>query len=284
MDNDQFAPGRSRKLLIAGIGIYVALLPYAIFIFNSLVEVLNLGLARSLPVVVILLLGLVYFRICKNQGRGFHVRSFLVPVSLILAATILIERNPVKYAHIPEYMLLTYLLSLALFGQSQNRTVYYLLPVYGTLLGVVDEIHQGIYPGRYFGWRDMVVNAAGSSIGVLALGVFNPPEPGKPMSLAILGQQYRGVTAMLGVSLLTGALSVVYLLEVADNGDPSIYPQWLLLFNCGVAMAGVFGLVPLVRRLGKTVELEVLLFWPLCILVLIHLLVTIVVVLNLPFQ
>ncbi|SVB08975.1 uncharacterized protein METZ01_LOCUS161829, partial [marine metagenome] len=38
--------------------------------------------------------------------------------------------------------------------------------VLSSISEVVDEMQQGLYPDRYYGWKDMVINSSGVLLGV----------------------------------------------------------------------------------------------------------------------
>ena len=41
---------------------------------------------------------------------------------------------------------------------------------------VVDEMQQGLYPDRYYGWKDMVINSSGVLLGVVLINAMTAPS------------------------------------------------------------------------------------------------------------
>ena len=47
--------------------------------------------------------------------------------------------------------------------------------VLSSISEVVDEMQQGLYPDRYYGWKDMVINSSGVLLGVFLINVMTAP-------------------------------------------------------------------------------------------------------------
>ena len=85
---------------------------------------------------------------------------------IIWSAVTLFEENSSKYIHIPEYMVLSILVYVALSVDYSGSGILLLTFVLSSILGFVDEMQQGLYPDRYYGWKDMVINSSGVLLGV----------------------------------------------------------------------------------------------------------------------
>ena len=164
---------RVRFLLWLIIAIYVLSLPYAIVLFRILENLLTLAVVKILPIILLLISCLVYVRYCRERKKGYHIVEFVGPSAALLIGVFVLESNPIKYIHIPEYALLTWLIYLAINRENGSLVMIVASAIYASALGVFDEIHHGINPERYFGWKDMVINSVGSAIGALGLAVLN---------------------------------------------------------------------------------------------------------------
>ena len=195
-----------------------------------------------------------------------------------------LERNPIKHVHIPLYAVLAGLIYFALRRGDKRFLVLIASFIYAAILGVFDEIHHGIHPERYFGWKDMVINAAGAGIGALLIGTFLNIKPQKSFNLQGVEKTFWVQLAMMFLGALITILSVVTLFDVVQNGFKAAYPTSLFITNivaiilC-LAVAG-FSLPKLKTRL----ENELLLFFPALILISIQMLICVGYVQNIAFQ
>jgi len=74
-----------------------------------------------------------------------------------------------RFLHAAEYLVLAALIARALVGRGDLRLVL-LAMAFGlsALYALSDEIHQLFVPGRAFEWRDLSLDFAGSTLGVIA--------------------------------------------------------------------------------------------------------------------
>lgn len=221
-------------LLIAA---YVLFLPSAILVFNWFIDQFSLAVARWIPVMVVAALVAVYTGFRVRRGNRFYLWRFLIPCLLIVLSVVLLQPNPIKYIHLPEYALLAIMLWLALRPTDAQSSYAVLLSVFACVvfLGVFDELHQGIHPERYYGWKDMVVNAAGGLIGVLLIKTFLTAEP-KPLTLKV-----SVLIVFTQANTLVLLASLFYLIMVQEAGSfIGVYPLWLLAANVASLVFGLF--------------------------------------------
>ncbi|MEW6651760.1 MAG: VanZ family protein, partial [Chloroflexota bacterium] len=76
---------------------------------------------------------------------------------------------PNKHVHIPEYVLMVWLLFTVLSRDYVSKDIFVLIFICTTALGVVDELEQGIHPSRFYGLSDMIVNSASGLIGIFTI-------------------------------------------------------------------------------------------------------------------
>jgi hypothetical protein len=139
--------------------------------------------------------------------------------------------NPNKHIHIPEYVLMAWLLFAVLSKDYKRKGIFILIFFYATLLGVVDELEQGINPARFYGLSDMTVNSASALIGVFTIMGLKKAIAEDWAWTAHL-KEYK---ALIGLGLL-GFIGIVitctYLFRVQASGKFwGVYPEWLLTWN-----------------------------------------------------
>jgi hypothetical protein len=91
----------------------------------------------------------------------------LLGLGLAAAATWrLLASSPIALVHLPEYSLLALLAGRA-FGRGGGAALGG--GSAAAAVGLLDEVVQGVTPGRVFDWWDVALNAAASALGALAL-------------------------------------------------------------------------------------------------------------------
>ncbi len=222
-----------QTILLIGIATYVLALPYAIIAFNIVLQMFSLGVAKQLPVMVFACLAVAYGVVCWRRKQGFYLLSFIIPSLVVVAGVVLLESNPIKYSHIPEYMLLAVLIYAANSHGKNTATLYLGCFLSTVLLGIFDEVHHGIHPERYYGWKDMVINAAGGFIGLLLVAQVRPvPVTGFWQSVCGIVKKQGYAVALLMLALLILAFSCAGLFQVQSNGAfLAVYSKKLLLLN-----------------------------------------------------
>ena len=121
-----------------------------------------------IPFKIFLFLFLIKDVYIRLSNRNFSVKRFfpLFTLSVIIwTAVTLFEENSNKYIHIPEYMVLSILVYVALSIYYSGNVILLLTFVLSSISEVVDEMQQGLYPDRYYGWKDMVINSSGVLLG-----------------------------------------------------------------------------------------------------------------------
>ncbi len=290
---------RYRIILWVTVMLYTASLPYVILVFQAITRHFSAKTAGNVPLFIIILLAVVYIIACikmKKVARGIIILAIsAVIVSIIMT----VEANPNKYIHIPEYVLMAWLLYQALAIDYKGRGILLLVFLCAAMLGVVDELLQGIHPQRTYGWKDMIINAASSLIGILTLMGAKYRIEGDWAWIDHL-KDYQAVLGAILFGGLTAVLTGIYLLEVQVRGSfHKVYPSWLLAGNglfLASAAAAIFFFWRHRQESGKLMpELEsgtrnnrtTALLWvmsPLAILISINLLVMWVAVAGFEFR
>jgi len=207
-------------------------LPYAVHVFNFLRNVLTLNVVKTLPLIFLLLASLIYVRTCRLQKTGFRVWSFVAPTFILLCAVVALESNPIKYAHIPQFVALVFLLFIALNRSGLGFSMVAPAVFYAAAIGLLDEVHHGLHPERYFGWRDMIINACGAIIGGLVIHTFYI-RPNGLLSLPKFSIEFTLPSQWFAiVTWVLVFVSIVELLNATNSNQLStVYPFALVVLN-----------------------------------------------------
>jgi hypothetical protein len=222
---------KSRAFLWVLIALYIFLLPDARLVYDAIVGFFGQGIAGKVPLVTVSAFGLAYGVAVGLTCKNLKYLLYLVPCGAISWLIMALVDNPNKHIHIPEYVLMAWLLYAVLSKDIQGGGLYVLVFAFASLLGVVDELEQGIHPDRFYGWSDMLVNSASALIGVftlLGLKMRAIVTPGLSLS-------WREIRIPFGVCLfgLVGAgiqCSMLFRVQAAGSFQ-GIYPLWLLVWN-----------------------------------------------------
>lgn len=233
------------------IALYTLILPDAILVYRKIVDLFGQATAGKVPFVTALVLGGLYVLIVFQQKKDWRNLLYLIPCGLIAFAIFSLEPNPNKYIHIPEYMLMAWLLYWVLSKDIKGKQVIFLILLYASLLGITDELQQGVHPDRFYGASDMLVNASSALIGVFTI-----------LGLTRQGKFHWGwlkelkrmkwLIWLAGVGLILAGLMCFHLFRVqADDEFWGIYPTWLWVGNVVFFLMTFFGLVCYLVLLNK---------------------------------
>ena len=235
----------SRLILWIAIAIYTFLLPEVIVLYRAIVDRFGKETAGRVPVVLVLVVGVAYAAAIVLSRRRLENVLFLLPAGMIALMIIGLEPNPNKHIHIPEYVLAAWLLYAVLSKDYQGSGLLRLVFVCGALLGVVDELEQGIHPKRFYGWSDMLVNSASVLIGIFTIMGLKGQTAGGWAWTARL-RQFRWPVALGLFGMIGITITCVYLFRVqARETVTGVYPAWLvawnLLYLLSAPFIGAFG-------------------------------------------
>lgn len=273
-----------RIVLWALVTVYTLLLPHANTIYRVIETHFSSRIAGKVPLAIILIFGLVYMVSIIKMQKGLKSWLFLLPCTFIVYVFLRLEPNPNKHIHIPEYIVMAWLLFEALSLDYKGQGIFYLVLICSGMLGVMDELMQGILPGRYYGWHDMVINLAAAVVGIFSLAGLKTLPSGEWTWI----RNFRPLTKMLVINLggAVGAVfTCVYLFEVkATLTFWGTYPSWLLLWNGLFIVAGLIVICYSAlsgeparstnhrdsNRIDRTVTARLWTFCPLVILIAMH--------------
>ena len=213
------------------VAIYTFTLPYVIIAYQTIESHFSSEITGKVPLIITLLFGTVYtflgFRLKKNMkflGR-------LVPCGIIVFTLISLESNPNKQIHIPEYILMSWLVYQALALDYKGKGILILVFLLTSTLGVVDELLQGIHPDRFYGWWDMVINSASAWMGVILLAGLRDRQDGSwDWARGLKKQKVFMGFGLLGI--LGAVLTCIYFFKVKETAAFwTAYPIWLSGWN-----------------------------------------------------
>jgi hypothetical protein len=213
------------------VAVYTFMLPDAIIIYRNIVGFFGQDAAGKVPLMTVIAAAIAYGIAILILHRNWKNLLYLIPCALIAYLIMTQVSNPNKHIHIPEYVLMTWLLYAALSKDYKGKGIFILIFIYASLLGVVDEIEQGINPARFYGLSDMMVNCASALIGVFTLIGLKKVTLGNWAWTKWL-KKFKGLL-WLGLFGLTGAvITCATLFQVQAKGDFwSVYPIWLFTWN-----------------------------------------------------
>ncbi|NQT11043.1 MAG: VanZ family protein [Desulfobacteraceae bacterium] len=284
--------GKLRIVLWLSIAIYTFSLPYVIIIYDIISSKWSPATAGIVPRIIIISAGAAYLFYSAKTHLSLRRIFFLIPCIIIAFFIVFLEPNPNKHIHIPEYVLMAWLLFEAIRIDYSGAGIFVLVFLASSLLGVFDEVMQGIHTTRQYGWPDMLNNTFSSLIGVLSLmGLRKNCGPGIDWIYQL--KKMGGSLLIILFGLLNTGLSCLKLFKIKNHYDLwNFYPDWLIALNTLFMIMAFVVLCQLyrhamqcrdeVQRPVKTAFLWVSL--PLAILVLINSVIIYGWVSDVPFQ
>ena len=221
----------TRVILWLLIAIYTFFLPDARLAYDAIVNSFGQSIAGRVPIVLVSLVGLAYALAVYFRHRSLKNLIYLIPCAVIAYLIMHLVANPNKHIHIPEYVLMAWLLFAVLSKDYKSRDIFILIFICTSALGVVDELEQGIHPARFYGLSDMMVNSASGLIGVFTIMGLMKTHPADWDWTSYL----KEIKGLWGLSLagMAGVVAMCsYLFRVQASGVfRGIYPDWLLAWN-----------------------------------------------------
>lgn len=261
----------------------VATLPYAILPLNWLLNHLSVASTRTVIAgAVVITLLLLLFVLGRRAGYSSLISTIWIPIAACLSV-VWVESNTIKYSHIPQYFLLCVLIFLAVKNQTETSSSIALAFLCSVLFGIFDEVHQGIHPARYFGWRDMWINSCGALIGAWTIWHFTrmpafPRDDGTHVSHPRSKLPLR----LFFVLVLTLVLSIKPLFYAAGVGHLGNFPLWWSVGMTFLAMLGLMCILWNQRKIPFFARSWF--YWPGIILSLILLTIGLAAAAKLPFR
>lgn len=223
--------GKLRIVLWLSVAVYAFSLPYVIIIYDIISSRWSPAFAAAVPRIIIISAGTAYLFYCAKTHLSLRRIAFLISCVIIAFLIICLEPNPNKHIHIPEYTLMAWLLFEAIRIDYSGAGIFVLVFVGSSLLGVFDEVMQGIHAIRYYGWQDMLNNTCSSLIGVLSLMGLRENH-GVGIDWIYQFKKIGGSFLVILFGLLKVTISCVVLFKIKNHHDLwNFYPDWLIAMN-----------------------------------------------------
>ena len=247
---------RIKILLWLLIAIYTYFLPEARRVYDAIVAAFGQDVAGKVPLVSVILVGLGYAYAVIRKTRDLRNLLFMIPCGVISFLIMIWVENPNKHIHIPEYVLMAWLLYAVLSRDYPSRDLFVLIFLCASMLGVVDELEQGLHPSRFYGWIDMVVNSGSALIGVFTIMGLMKLKPADWRWRQQL-KKFKAVLAAIFFGLAGAVIMCVFLFQVqASETFWGVYPAWLLGWNAAFLVVTLVLGVFLIRRHSHTRKKE----------------------------
>jgi len=223
--------GKLRIVLWLSVAVYAFSLPYVIIVYDIISSGWSPAFAGAVPRIIIISAGAAYLFYCAKTHLSLSRIAFLISCVIVAFLIIYLEPNPNKHIHIPEYTLMTWLLFEAIRIDYSGTGIFVLVFFGSSLLGVFDEVMQGIHATRYYGWQDMLNNTCSSLIGVLSLMGLRENH-GVEIDWIYQFKKMSGSFLIILFGLLNVAINCVMLFKIKNHHDLwNFYPGWLIALN-----------------------------------------------------
>lgn len=224
-------------LLWVVIALYVFMIPDAILVYRYIEANFGIVFAGRIPVVLVLLFGSAFVYYLWRTKRDLRNLLYLIPCALIVLVIFQSVDNPNKHIHIPEYVILAWLVYTVLSRDYEGNGILILVFICTSMLGVVDELEQGIHPGRTYGWIDMAVNSSSALIGVFTILGLKTVKTGNWIWFRFL-HYYAGLLWVILFGATGMVIICVHLFNVQANQGmfQGVYPEWLVVWNVSFLM------------------------------------------------
>jgi hypothetical protein len=159
--------------------------------------------------VIVTVIGALVVAVLRLRRQQRHLstldKAWLIAIALVAVVwTGRLMGQPEEAVHFVEYGVLGWLLHRALENRLPDPTVFLAATLIGLLVGTVDELIQWLVPGRFWDFRDIVLN--GGAVALLQIAIWRMVEaPPQPVAAASIRLVFR--LAAIFVALMTLCLA-----------------------------------------------------------------------------
>jgi len=184
-------------------------------------------LTKYIPVVVtMIVVAAVVFHFVQRVNSGYRIKMLFLGLGIVGAFFSLVIPDPhfpIKRIHVAEYIILAFAVRYTLSHRLSGVGLTVFTVLLTMLLGIHDEMLQGIHALRYYGWRDVVVNAAaGASGAMLGHGLLCFEKNGREKAgRGKMGEITAGMVTLYTV--LLGAVAALVVLLYRQRGGHISY-------------------------------------------------------------
>lgn len=286
-----------RFFLWTSVVFFVLALPHAIILYRASTALMSSNNVGRIPIAVFLCLifGIAVYVRYSNQAWSLKRFFPLIILSIVIWISVtFFEENSNKYIHIPQYMILSMLLFFALSVDYTGSGILLLTFILSSLLGVVDEMQQGLYPDRYYGWKDMVINSCGALLGVVLINALTAQSVRDWSWFRLIVRQKTHCVILfsgLAGTIFTGNMLWKIKADTAVVVDHENQILSWNIFYCLIATLAVFHLLQKSVFVPQSVKTQTLmntfLLWFItlfCLTIIIHTVSTLTLLTNLVFN
>jgi len=213
------------------VAVYTYLLPSFYLIYRAILDNYGKEVVGRVPLLIVAVFGIAYSAAVLRVHKDPKYLLFLIPCGIIAAVIMRLEPNPNKHIHIPQYIVMAWLLYAAISKDYKGKGLFILIFFYTSLLGIVDELEQGIHPSRFYGWSDMLVNSSSGIVGIFTILGLKTVDPGDWAWAGYL-RKYKPMILLILVGIIGAAAMLVMLFQVqAAEVFEGVYPEWLKIWN-----------------------------------------------------
>lgn len=186
------------------------------------------------------------------------------------------------------------MLFLALAVDYEDSGILFLVFILASLLGFVDEMQQGLYTDRFYGWKDMVINSAGALLGVFIIKTLTI-QPTRDWTWVQDVVRHKLLSVMLFSGLCGTLFTGIMLWNVKlDAGMVDGHGNGILAWNILYGSSATIAIILLLKKfvfLQKSIFSEpqsnTSLLWFIslfCLTIIIHFVSTLILAINLSFS
>lgn len=207
-------------------------------------RLLGPGLLTSfLPILVTLaVIAVISLRFVQRVNNGYRVKMLFLGLGIvgaIFSLAIPDPHVPIKRIHVAEYIVLSFFVRYTLSHRLNGTSLTVFTILLTILLGIHDEMLQGLHSLRYYGWRDIIVNScAGLSGSLLGHGLMSFEGKGGKNPNSRRNQLTPGVIALY--SMLFGAVVLQVILLYKQRGMHISYISLLPLSGICLGISLVY--------------------------------------------
>ncbi len=117
-------------------------------------------------VIVSVLIGFIVWLLLQKKIAALQLGLFVLVAGIVLFSLNALD-IPEEKIHFIQYGPLAYLAFRALKENFATKRAYLFAFLLAACLGYIDEGIQSLTPGRFFGWRDVLLNSIGAGVGLL---------------------------------------------------------------------------------------------------------------------
>ena len=165
--------------------VYVLFIYSTLYVMRDILNFLKITLGKGFDALVYGIFGLLFFvgigfLLRSSQGAAWvHIKraTWYIVFFVIIGVIAIHLKIPEERIHLVEYGILSFFVYRALRFDFSGFILFFLTFVTVSGFGFFDEVIQGILPNRYFGWRDVLLNAIGGIMGIALIAfVFSNQE------------------------------------------------------------------------------------------------------------